>query len=111
MGGLFSSLLAKLTAIVAWVSDLVKAVFKAAWDMVSDAFAWVLEQLMDIAQATISVLDFTTISAHLGTFAAIPATALEVLAASGVGTGLAIVGSAIVVRMALQLIPFTRLGS
>lgn len=111
MGGLFSQLLAKLTSIVTWVSDLIKAVFKAAWDMLADLGAWVFEQMMEIVQAAVGVLDFSTISAHLSTFAAIPAGVLEVLAASGVGTGLAIVGSALVVRMGLQLIPFVRLGS
>lgn len=111
MGGLFSSLFRKINDLVQWLADLVKAVFKAAWDMVSDAFAWVFEQLLSIVESAISVLDFSMISGWLTSFDAIPAGVLEVLAASGVGTGLSIVGSALLIRMGLQLIPFVRLGS
>jgi len=111
MGAMFSMLFGKIAEVVNWASDLAKAVFKALWDMVADAFSWVFEQFMEVVESAISVLDFSAINAQLQAFDAIPAGVLEVLSASGVGTGLAIIGTALVIRMGLQLIPFVRLGS
>lgn len=111
MGGLFSLLFSKISQVIGWVADLVKAVFKALWDMLSDVVAWGFDQIMGIAAAAVGVLDFSAISGYLSTFDSIPAGVLEVLAASGVGAGLSIVGAALLVRMGLQLIPFVRLGS
>lgn len=111
MGGLFTMLFAKVAAVVQWFADLFVAVFKALSDMLSDVLAWAFEQVMEVAESAIGVLDFSAISGYLSTFDAIPAGVLEVLAASGVGAGLSIVGAALLVRMGLQLIPFVRLGS
>jgi len=111
MGGLFSALFKKISDVIAWVADLAKAVFKALVDMLSDIAAWVFEQMMEVVQSAISAIDFTTISGWLSTFDQIPSFVLEVLAASGVGSGLAIIGSALLIRFGLQLIPFVRLGS
>lgn len=111
MGGLFTILFAKIAAVVKWFADLFVAVFKAAGDLLADTLAWAFEQCMEVVEGAISVLDFTAITSALGTFGQIPEGVLEVMAASGVGTGLAIVASALAVRFALQLIPFVRLGS
>ena len=44
MGKFFSMLLEKITAVIAWFSELAVAVFKAAWDFAKDVICWSLDQ-------------------------------------------------------------------
>lgn len=111
MGGLFTLLFSKISGVVEWVGKLFKAVFKAASDLLSDIACWCFEQVMTIVEGAVSVLDFSAITPHLSTWAGVPDVVIEVLAASGVGAALTMVAGAIAVRVGLQLIPFTRLGS
>ncbi|MOA59084.1 hypothetical protein D3C78_1836160 [compost metagenome] len=59
----------------------------------------------------VTAVDTSGIDASLGAWGAIPAEVLNVLGLLGAGEAVAIIISAIGVRMLLQLIPFTRLGS
>lgn len=111
MGGLFSMLFGKISEVVQWVADLFKAVFKALWDLLSDVVCWLFEQVLAVVEAAVGVIDFSALQAYLSSIGALPAGVLEVLAASGVGAGLSIIGAALAIRLGLQLIPFTRLGS
>jgi hypothetical protein len=107
----FTKLLAKIAAVVGWFGDLAKAVFLAGWDFIKDGFSWALESLLKIAVSAVQSLNVSTITNALGVWGSIPANVLDVCAALGLGTAFGIITAAIGVRLVLQLIPFTRLGS
>lgn len=111
LGDFISAILAKIVALAAWFGNLFKAVFVAAWDILRDAAAWVFDQVLSIAVSALGALDVSAISGALGIFQQIPAGIRDVMSAVGAGTCFGIIGSAIVIRLILQLIPFTRLGS
>lgn len=111
VGALFTILFAKIAAVVAWFGALAVAVFAALWLVVKDAFSWVFDQLLTVAVSALSSIDVTTVSSLASAAGSLPASVLNVLALLGVGTAISIISAAIVIRLALQLIPFTRLGS
>lgn len=104
-------LLAKIAALVGWFGRLFVAVFKAAWDMVTDVVCWALEGLLSVAVTLVSSLDLGGITASLSGWGSIPGEVLNVLGLLGAGQAATIIVSAIGIRLVLQLIPFTRLGS
>ncbi len=111
MGGLFSSLFAKINAALAWIGSLFVAVFTAAWNVIKDAFCWMLDSILGIAVSALQTLDLTGITNNLSSYGSIPANVMQVMGAIGLGQALAAVAAAIGIRFALQLIPFVRLGS
>jgi hypothetical protein len=104
-------ILEKISAAVAWIGSLVVAVFDALWLMFKDFGCWVLESILAVATTALGAFDFSSLTANMGAWAGLPANAIEVLAALGVSTALGMVATAIGIRLALQLIPFVRLGS
>ena len=111
MSAFFSMLLAKITAVLAWIGDLFVAVFVALWDLVKDAFAWLFEQVLKVAISAIGAIDTSAINAYAAQVGTLPAELLNILGLLGVGTAISIITAAILIRMGLQLIPFVRLGS
>lgn len=107
----FTMLLAKIAASVAWFGKLFVAVFVALWDIGKDGVCWVVEEFMKLAVTTLQALDVSAISSNLGVWGSIPGNVMEVLSALGLGQAFTVIVAAIGVRMVLQLIPFTRLGS
>lgn len=103
--------LGKFVALAEYLGSLVVAVFVALWDLIKDAFAWAFEQVLDLVISILSVFDFSGLSAHAGAWAGLPSMAIEALQAVGITTALGLIVSAIGIRLFLQLIPFTRLGS
>ena len=110
MGAMFSLVLAKLSAILGWFGSLFVAVFVALWDMITDVFCWVLEQLFSVVTSALQAADF---NGFVGYSAGntLPAEIGNVLSLLGVGTAITIIVLAITIRLGLQLIPFVRLGS
>lgn len=111
MGGLFTTLFAKIAAVVQWFGQLAVAVFTALWDLLRDAACWPFDQVTDIAVSAVSALDLTGLSQYTSSWGSLPAELINVMGLVGVGHAAAIVISAITIRVVLQLIPFTRLGS
>ena len=111
MAASFSMLFAKIAAIVEWFGKLFVAVFKAAWDFIRDAVCWPFEQIMDIAVGAVQALPLDGLSNQATAWGNLPAEILNVMGLIGVGTAVSIIASAIGIRLVLQLIPFTRLGS
>lgn len=103
-------LLAKIAAAINWIGLLFVAVFVALWDMVVDAASWVFEQMMDVAISAVSAIDMSGLQASVG-WGSLPAELLNILALIGVAEASAIIVSALGIRLVLQLVPFTRLGS
>lgn len=106
-----SMIIAKIAAAVAWFGELFVSLFVALWDMARDAFAWLFEQCLDVAISAVSAIDVSALTSNLNTWGSLPAEVLNVLAVLGVGQAVSIIVAAIGIRMVLQLIPFTRLGS
>ena len=107
----FSMLLAKIAAALAWIGSLFVAVFVALWDLLRDALTWPFEQLMTLVQTAVAAIDVSGFSAAAINLGTVPAEMFNLLAILGVGTALGMIVAAIGVRLVLQLIPFTRLGS
>ena len=111
MGVIFSTLFAKLSALVAWFSSLFIAVFVAAWDFVQDAFCWPFEQCLSIVVSAMSSFNVSGMTNNLSAWGSLPAEVINVMGLLGAGTAVTIISSAIGVRLVMQLIPFVRLGS
>lgn len=110
MGAFFSALFAKISAVLTWVGDLFKAVFVSLWDLLSDAASWVFEQVLGVAVSAVAAVDTSGLSSASG-WGSLPAEVINILALLGVAQAVGIIVAAIGIRLVLQLIPFTRLGS
>ena len=111
MGAFFTSLLSKLSAIVAWIGQFGVKVFEAGWNFVTDCFCWVVDQFLTVAVAAVGTLDVSGLTPYAGMWGGAPAEVLNVLGLIGVGEALSIITVAIVIRLTLQTIPFVRWGS
>lgn len=111
MGAAFTMLFAKIAAVVKWFGQLGVAVFAAGWDLLCDVPCWVFDQLMQIVVSAVSALDVSGISQYTSYMSMLPAALTEAMAASGAAVCFGIIGSALLIRFVLQLIPFVRLGS
>ncbi len=103
-------LLAKIADVIKWFYDLFIAVFVALWDLIKDGFSWLFEQVMDIAIDAVSAIDVSGISAA-GGWGSLPPEVMNIMGLLGVAQITSIIVAAIGIRLVLQLIPFTRLGS
>ena len=111
MGAAFSMLFAKIAALAQWFGRLFVAVFVALWDFIRDAACWPFEQVMDVAVSASSALDLSELQGYSSVWGTLPAELLNILGLLGVGQAAAVIVAAIGIRLVLQLIPFTRLGS
>lgn len=111
MGAFFTSLLTKLSAIVAWFGQLGIKVFESGWHLITDSFCWVVDQFLTVAVAAVGSLDVSGLTPYANMWSGVTGDVLNVLGLIGVGDALAIITSAIVIRLTLQTIPFVRWGS
>lgn len=112
VGSFFTMLYAKIAAVVSWFGLLFVAVFVAFWDLIKDAFSWLFDQVLGVAVSAITAIDVSGISGFSADgWGALPAELVNILGLLGLGTALGIIAAAISIRLALQLIPFVRLGS
>lgn len=111
MGGLFTALFAKLSAIVQWVIDCIKQLAKDGWEMATDVPAWCFDQVLGVVVGALEEIDVSAFDAYSQSWGSLPGEVLNAVAYLGVGQGAAIIMAAIGIRLLLQLIPFTRLGS
>lgn len=111
MAAAFTMLFAKIAAVLKWIGDLWKAIFVALWDFIRDAACWPFEQIMDIVLTALQAIDLDGISQNLQGWGELPGEVINILGLLGVGQASVIIVAAIGIRLVLQLIPFTRLGS
>ncbi|ELA8374249.1 DUF2523 domain-containing protein [Vibrio alginolyticus] len=82
------------------------------FNMLKDLFFWAVEQVMDMVNMLLSGVFVLFSPVDMSQYmTSIPPTVSWVMAAVGLPQCLSIILSAITVRLMLQLIPFTRLGS
>ncbi|SFE11135.1 DUF2523 family protein [Paracidovorax konjaci] len=103
----------KIDQFVDWWFELMPRFFKALLTLLQDVFLWCLEQCFSLAKSALDgITGLDTMAAEAArTWALVPTDVIVVLQTIGLGTALGIVTAAIVIRLMLQLIPFTRLGS
>lgn len=101
----------KIVAAVKWFGDLFVEVFKALWLIFQDAVCWVLESIIRLVVTIIGGIDFSALASYGGGWAGLPGNIVEVMSAIGISQAVGIIVSAIGIRIVLQLVPFTRLGS
>lgn len=106
-----SMILAKFGAVLTWVGKLFLGVFESFWDILRDIPAWILEQLMGIISSSMGAIDVSSMQSLGSWWSAVPADVLNIMGLIGFGYAMGIIVSAIGIRLVLQLIPFTRLGS
>lgn len=106
-----SMLIAKLVAAVKWIGLLFVAVFAALWDLLRDVPAWCLDQVLQVAVSAVSSVDVSAMQNAGQWWGGLPAEILNMLGLIGFGEAMGIIAAAILIRLGLQLIPFTRLGS
>lgn len=114
MGGIIQGiqyLLNLLAEAVGWVGELFVKVFTSLWDMATDVFTWVFDSILGVAVSAISAIPLGAIPSLADYWGAMPAEMLNMIGLLGIDYGMGIIASALGVRLALQLIPFTRLGS
>ncbi|EOX4467661.1 DUF2523 family protein [Vibrio alginolyticus] len=82
------------------------------FNMLKDLFFWAVEQVMDMVNMLLSGVFALFAPVDISQYmTSIPPTVSWVMAAVGLPQCLSIILAAITVRLMLQLIPFTRLGS
>ncbi|MFH7043962.1 hypothetical protein ABT392_16820 [Paucibacter sp. JuS9] len=106
-----SYILAKIVAALVWLGELAIGVFKAAWLFATDVVCWGFESVLALVTVILGAFDFSGLTAQAGAWAGLPAELLEVLAAIGLSTSVGLIVTALGIRLMLQLVPFTRLGS
>lgn len=109
-------ILSTIDRFVQWCTDVLIEVFSSLLAMLKDLVFWTFEQLFSLVATLISGVSDTFGLASLGAevsalWAQVPPEVVQVMQAIGVPSALAIVVSGILIRFALQLIPFVRLGS
>lgn len=97
-----------LTDSVAWVIDLITGLFVDLWNFVTDGVKWVAEQLLDVVVGMVEAIPAPTWTFGWG---GLPGELLNVLGLIGLDYCLGIIATALLIRIGMQLIPFTRLGS
>lgn len=99
--------------VVLWFFALVMAVINTFVAMLQDLVCWVVDQFLAVAVYVMGLFNFeflgdTSVSEA---FDQLPATLVNVLWVLGLPHALVLVTIAIGIRLLLQLVPFTRLGS
>ena len=111
MGAMFTMLFAKIAAFATWLGLVVVAFFAAFWLLAKDVVSWGFDQVLTVAVSAVSSISATPLTSLADTVGPLPASLINVLSLLGVGTAISIILAAISIRLVLQLIPFTRLGS
>lgn len=114
MGAFFTVLLAKFAALAAWVGALAVAAFSALWVLGTDVVCWFFESILKLITTMLNGLPGTDAFAALNPAQYIngaPADLVNMIGLMRLGEGLAIILGAIAIKLVLQLVPFTRLGS
>ena len=105
-----------ITNFIEWVGKLLKSIFEAAWNFITDAFVWLFDKLFGLAADLLNGVADTfgldgIADTVRGLWSALPPVVVQVTQAIGLSTAVGIIVTALLIRFALQLIPFVRLGS
>lgn len=107
---------AAITDFIEWLGLLVVEVFKSAWLVLTDLFIWLFVSLFslvaDLLQNIGQLFNINGLTSQVSSlWSSIPPETSAILSAIGLPSAMAIIATGILIRFALQLIPFVRLGS
>lgn len=91
--------------------DKLDQLLNTFFDMLKDVFYWVIDTVLGLAMTLLSGVMGNPELSLAQYFTALPPETRDVIARIGLAEALAVIAGAIVIRLLLQLIPFTRLGS
>ncbi|PLK46940.1 DUF2523 family protein [Uliginosibacterium sp. TH139] len=94
-----------------WHKLVLKSIFSAIWKIATDVLCWALDKALGLAVDIIKSFDISGLGSVSAGFASLGADILNMAGLVGIKEALGIIVAALVIRMLLQLIPFTRLGS
>lgn len=112
MGGIFdffTKLLAKIAAFAEWLVLVVIQVFKDLWNIFSDLICWAFDGMLSIASGALSAISVPFDPQTY--YGMLPAETANMLGVIGITQALTMVVSSLLIRFALQTIPFVRWGS
>lgn len=112
MSGIFSfftTLLAKIAGFAKWFLDVFLQIFKDIWNLITDAFVWVFDSLLGIASGALAAISIPFDPQMY--YAMIPQETAQLMGYIGVPQAISMIVAALIVRFALQTIPFVRWGS
>ncbi len=112
MGAFFTALLGRLAGLAGFTGALAVAAFAAAWLLGTDLGAWLFEQVLGVAIMALNSFSLDPELFNPGSYIdALPVEVTNMLGLLRIGECIAIIAGAVLVKITLQLIPFTRLGS
>lgn len=106
-----AAILKTLQAIWKWFGDLAGDQFKKLWELLTDLVCWALDGILGLIVSAVGALDVSGLDSYTASVGEVPAEIMNVMQMAGLGTASQIIIAAIGIRLVLQLIPFTRLGS
>lgn len=114
IGAFFTAILAKVVAFASWLILLTLAIFAGLWFLGTDLGCWIVEELLQVIQEVLDELPGPDAFAALNPaqyVSSLPPDIVNMVGLIRVGEALAIILAAIGIKLLLQIIPFTRLGS
>lgn len=114
IGAFFTAILAKIVAFATWFGLLFKACFVALWLLGTDAFCWLFEGVLAVVQSVLDGLpgpDSFSLFNPAQYIAGLPPDFVNMIGLIRLGEAFAMILAAILIKLTLQIIPFTRLGS
>ena len=106
-----AAILKTLQAIWKWFSDLAGDQFQKLWDLLTDLVCWALDGILGLIVSAVGALDVSGLDNYTNSVGEVPGEIINIMQMAGLGTASQIILAAIGIRLVLQLIPFTRLGS
>lgn len=92
--------------------EFLKTIVLTIFDMLKDVMYFIFDAFLSLAftllDAAFAMLDLINVTQYVS---ALPSDALNIMGLIGIGEAIGLVAVAIIIRLTLQLIPFTRLGS
>lgn len=91
--------------------QMIQALVATLMDMLKDLFIFLFSLVMELGIAILNGIG-SAMSWNPSTYiSALPPEVTNIIGLIGVGEAITIIGGAILIRLTLQLVPFTRLGS
>lgn len=95
-----------------WLLDILKTMANTLLTMMKDVFLWAFEQIMILVTFILDSMGYLFEGLDITNYlSGIPPGTAWVLSQIGIGEALGMIIAAITIKIFLQLIPFTRLGS
>lgn len=108
IGQFFTDIFQFLSDLASWVLNVIKQIFVDLGEMLLDVVYYLYEQVLTLAYSLISLIPFPEVPP---VWEQLPDELLNIIGLIGLAYDIGLIVAALGIRMALQLIPFTRLGS